>query len=848
MSRRHSFAKFIRIVLIVLANIAVAGMANAATLTVDDSGGAGYTSIQAAINTAVAGDTILVYSGTYYENINVNKQLILTGVDNGGGKPVIDGGPIETGCPPGTCLNTVTFSASGIIFEGFTVINGWWGIYVQNYGSNIVRNNTVHSNAIQGIVLDSSSNNILKNNTVSSNYYGIGLWTASNNNTLLENTVLNTPTYAGIFIRESNGNTVRGNIISSNKNGIWLYSSNSNTFAGNIISSNTEAGIRLGISVDNDIHDNYFKNSNNFAIGAGLTNRWNVTETAGDNIISGFKLGGNFWANPGGTGYSQTCADADENGICDSPYILDADNTDYLPLSVPVPPSIIFYSNSKTINQNLSLISTPNETITFNATADQPITMWNWYNNNMRIDSNNASDRFTAIFDEGKTIFSDGWESGIIDTSVWNVGRKSPPPTWIIDSGIKYNGSYSLRSSSIADGQASALKKTVAIPGGSTATLSFYWKVSSEQNYDYLYYCIDNDACTSTSGYNGRISGEVNWQPVTASLSSGTHSIKFVYEKDSWVSSGADAGWIDDVMIETSTGSVIFFDGGETGKVEPGLWDIGTDSSLLWKTDSNVKYSGNYALRSNTTTPYEAAWINKTIIIPEGNSVPLSFYWKVSSERNYDYLFYCIDNDACTRTSGYTGRISGEVDWQPVTAILSPGTHSIRFVYEKDDSVDSGADAGWIDNVVVGTSSTHTVMVNAENENGISNTVVWTVNVQSLVLPVPMSISDNASVPSGYGKYTSEALDFGKNVTFASIQLTGTGKINQAKVYTTYNADGTVWLGWAQAAYTSPGLYTAASGQYGRYFGYIIVVPKGIRITGVTIGYVESPDGVIYIG
>ena len=125
--------------------------------------------------------------------------------------------------------------------------------------------------------------------------------------------------------------------------------------------------------------------------------------------------------------------------------------------------------------------------------------------------------------------------------------------------------------------------------------------------------------------------------------------------------------------------------------------------------------------------------------------------------------------------------------------------------------------------------------------------VVWTVNVQSLILPVPMSTSDTASVPSGYGKYTSEALDFGKNVTFPSIQLSGTGKINQAKVYTAYSVDGTVWLGWAQAAYTSPGLYTAASGQYGRYFGYIIVVPKGTQITGVAIGYVESPDGVVYI-
>jgi hypothetical protein len=43
--------------------------------------------------------------------------------------------------------------------------------------------------------------------------------------------------------------------------------------------------------------------------------------------------GGNFWAYPNDTGYSQTCADSNSDGICDSPYALDSNNTDYLPLA-----------------------------------------------------------------------------------------------------------------------------------------------------------------------------------------------------------------------------------------------------------------------------------------------------------------------------------------------------------------------------------------------------------------------------------------------------------------------------------------------------------------------------------
>ena len=62
------------------------GCASAATHSVCPSG-CDYTSIQAAIDAADPGDTIEVHSGTYNENVNVNKQLILMGADTGTGKP-----------------------------------------------------------------------------------------------------------------------------------------------------------------------------------------------------------------------------------------------------------------------------------------------------------------------------------------------------------------------------------------------------------------------------------------------------------------------------------------------------------------------------------------------------------------------------------------------------------------------------------------------------------------------------------------------------------------------------------------------------------------------------------------
>jgi len=76
----------------------------------------------------------------------------------------------------------------------------------------------------------------------------------------------------------------------------------------------------------------FFNNTNNFGVNEAV-NRWNIPKTESTNIIGGPYLGGNIWANPNGTGYSQTCADNNGDGICDSSYRLDSNNTDYLPLA-----------------------------------------------------------------------------------------------------------------------------------------------------------------------------------------------------------------------------------------------------------------------------------------------------------------------------------------------------------------------------------------------------------------------------------------------------------------------------------------------------------------------------------
>ena len=107
---------------------------------------------------------------------------------------------------------------------------------------------------------------------------------------------------------------------------------------------------------------------------------------------------------------------------------------------------------------------------------------------------------------------------------------------WVIDDVNPYEGLYSARSGDVGDYENSDLEVTVEV--AASDDISFWYRVSSESNYDFLRFYVNGAQVASWSG-------AVPWTQFTYPVSSGTRTFKWSYTKDQSVSTGDDAGWVD---------------------------------------------------------------------------------------------------------------------------------------------------------------------------------------------------------------------------------------------------------------------------------------------------------------
>ncbi|MCK9278832.1 MAG: Ig-like domain-containing protein, partial [Methanoculleus sp.] len=305
------------------------------TWSVDGSGGANFTSIQAAVDAAFDGDTIVVGDGMYSESVAVTKRLTLRS-ENG---------------PDGTAVNgTITISADNTTVSGLTITGN-----STEYGiiSNCCSGCTITGNVIsdKGCGIRFVTRYINENyvavrnihvegNTLTDVREGISADTVTdstiNNNTISGGQVPG----SGIAMVRNSRNVVSGNTITEFSYGFSMSSVQNCRFDHNLVMDNTYL---ISATIESLSGCTFYANSfvNNAGANTGTlstSNTWNSPEPVTYTYDGVTYTGpiGNYW----GAGFA--IDDADGNGIGDAGvvafpmyHLSPSDNVDNYPLVLP---------------------------------------------------------------------------------------------------------------------------------------------------------------------------------------------------------------------------------------------------------------------------------------------------------------------------------------------------------------------------------------------------------------------------------------------------------------------------------------------------------------------------------
>lgn len=118
-----------------------------------------------------------------------------------------------------------------------------------------------------------------------------------------------------------------------------------------------------------------------------------------------------------------------------------------------------------------------------------------------------------------------------------------------------------------------------------------------------------------------------------------------------------------------------------------------TSGNADWLTANIMPHEGLYVARSGTIGHTQATSLELGAYAPSSGFV--RFWYRTSSENNYDYLRLYIDNVQ-------QGQWSGNQPWAQAEVAVTDGQHVFRWSYTKDGSVNSFEDTVYLDEVYIG--------------------------------------------------------------------------------------------------------------------------------------------------
>ncbi|HNS16377.1 MAG TPA: C25 family cysteine peptidase [Bacteroidales bacterium] len=146
----------------------------------------------------------------------------------------------------------------------------------------------------------------------------------------------------------------------------------------------------------------------------------------------------------------------------------------------------------------------------------------------------------------------------------------------------------------------------------------------------------------------------------------------------------------DYTYLHTYNGTIgIVFENWETGDFSRFAWS--STSQFPWQVTPDSPYEGAFCIRSGTINNDESSNFKLSYTVLANDSI--SFFRKVSSEEDADYLQFFIDDNLIAQWAGM-------FDWERFSYPVNTGFHTFKWVYTKNYDEFKGLDRAWIDYIV----------------------------------------------------------------------------------------------------------------------------------------------------
>ena len=280
-------------------------------------------------------------------------------------------------------------------------------------------------------------------------------------------------------------------------------------------------------------------------------------------------------------------------------------------------------------------------------------------------------------------------------SQIQSVSFDPPSFPWRVTVDTSVAGGSSLRSADIGDSQQSCIVLEVSRPANSM--ISVAGRTSSEGGFDQLQINADNLRIDTISP--PVFQSERDWRQQSYFLPTSISTLRWCYAKDGSNDRGQDAAWIDNLSFNTSNISyqsricaALDLTTGDCSLIQSVTFD---PPELLWIITSETSVVGRTSLRSGDVDDNEQSCIVLEVSLPV-NSV-ISGAARTSSEGGRDQLQISADNLRFDTMSAPSNRT--ERGWRQQSYFLPTTISTLSWCYAKNDSMDRGQDAAWVDNL-----------------------------------------------------------------------------------------------------------------------------------------------------